>query len=281
MLGSAAGGGLPQWNCACANCQGAREGRLKPRGQASIAASGDGARWLLVNASPDVRAQIEATPALRPRRPGRGSPITDVVLTSADADCVAGLLTLRESPGFTLHATRPVLAPLARNPILRLDRLRCRELAPDRSFEAAGLTVSAFAVPGKPPLWLEGEAAPDPLDVVGLDLDGRAVFAPACASLPAAVADRLKGAPLVLFDGTLWRDDEMAAHGGRSGRAMGHLSLSGPDGALTLLSELGIGRKILIHLNNTNPALDPASPEAALVRAAGFEIAEDGMELSA
>lgn len=280
MLGAAAGGGLPQWNCACANCAAARAGRLRPLTQASLAASADGVHWALINASPDVRAQIEATPALRPRVPGRGSPITDVVLTSADADCVVGLLSLREEPRFTLHAAPPVLAALRRNPIFRLERLGLREIAPERPFEAGGLRLAAFALPGKPPLWLEEQATPDPMDVVGLEIEGRAVFAPSCAAIDGAVARRLRGKAVVLFDGTLWRDDELAALGGRSGRAMGHVSLAGPGGALAALRELGIQRTVLLHLNNTNPALDPASPEAAAVRADGLEVARDGLEIA-
>jgi pyrroloquinoline quinone biosynthesis protein B len=285
VLGSAAGGGLPQWNCACANCSSARAGRLKPRSQSSIAASADGERWLLVNATPDVRSQIEANPQLHPRSRVRGSPIADVILTSADIDCVAGLLTLREMRSFRVHAARPVLDALARNPILRMSVTPQRALALDEPFEAAGLVVTPFAVPGKPPLWLEGEAAPDPADAIGLELrkgGRRVVYVPGCAAVTESLSSRVEGASALFFDGAFWRDDEMLALGlgERTGRAMGHVSLSGPDGALARLGGLKVGRKLLIHVNNSNPALDPTSAEAGLVRRAGFEIPEDGQEIA-
>ena len=283
VLGAAAGGGLPQWNCGCPLCDGARRGRVRSRTQASLAVSGDGRRWALLNASPDVRAQIEATPALQPRAGSRESPISDVVLTSGDTDCVAGLLTMRESPRYAVHGTSAVLDGLARNPIF--PRTERREIALERPFDAAGIAFTAFPAPGKAPLWRRDTAPPDPGHSIGLEFGAggkRVVFLPACGMLTPEIARRLDGAALALFDGTLWRDDELTGPGlgPRSGEAMGHMSLSGPEGSLAALARLKIGRLLFIHLNNTNPALDPESAEAAAVRRAGFAIAEEGQEIA-
>jgi pyrroloquinoline quinone biosynthesis protein B len=295
VLGAAAGGGFPQWNSACA--VGRRAWRRDPaarwRTQCSVAISADGERWTLLNASPDLRQQILATPALHPRRGPRHSPIGAVVLTNGDVDHVAGLLTLRESQPFALYATAAILDVLGSNPIFDVfdsEFVRRHPLVLDQPLELeAGLAIVPFAVPGKVPLYLEGDAVEvgaETEDVIGLELRGaagaRAFFVPGCARLTPALAERLERAALVLFDGTLWSDDEMirSGTGVKTGTRMGHMSVSGPDGTLAAFAGLHVERKVLIHINNTNPILLDDSPERAQVEAAGWEVAYDGMEIT-
>ncbi len=301
VLGAAAGGAFPQWNSNAAACRRARAGdaAARPRTQASIAVSGNGRDWVLLNASPDLRQQIEQTPVLQPREGLRSSPIAAVVLTGGDVDAIAGLLTLRERQPFTLLATRPVHDVLDGNPIFEVlardvvDR-RCAALdapcpvtRPDGS--PTGLAVTLFAVPGKAPLYLEQPGAAPVLhesgQTVGAEIsDGGAAlfFIPSCAAVTPGLADRLRGAAAVFFDGTLWTDDEMvrAGLGPKTGQRMGHISVSGPDGALAAFAGLGVRRRVLLHINNSNPVLLDDSPERALVTAAGWDVAHDGMELS-
>src|SRR6185503_12534306 len=230
VLGSAAGGGFPQANCNCRNCADVRAAKpgLSARTQSSLAASRDGERWVLLNASPDLRQQIAACPELSPRSDGgpRSSPIAAVVLTNGDVDHVAGLLSLREGFTFNLHASERVLAALNANPIFNvLDRSRVsRRLLPlDERGEVSGLQVEAFTVPGKVALYMEDEAAGPSFgtqagDTLGLkvaDRNGRNAFyyIPGCAAVDAVLAKRLRGAALVLFDGTLYTDDELIAQG--------------------------------------------------------------------
>jgi pyrroloquinoline quinone biosynthesis protein B len=291
VLGSAAGGGFPQWNCRCPVCQLAWAGdrRVKPRTQASLAVSTDGDRWLLVNASPDLRAQIQATPVLHPRIDHRHSPIAAVILTGAEIDQAAGLLTLRERQPFQLLATAATHAFVADNPMfsaLQPDVVTRRAIAPGERFSPLpGLEAELFTVPGKIPLYLEGNAAEhDTAANVGVELRSgiaRLVYVPGAASVPASVKDRLARADIVLFDGTLYRDDEMirSGTGEKTGRRMGHMPIDGPDGTLAALAGLA-GRRLLIHINNTNPILVEDSPERARVAAAGWEVAEDGMEIA-
>lgn len=294
VLGSAAGGGFPQWNCNCANCRRARSGdpAAKPRSQCSLAVSADGERWFLLNASPDLRQQFMATPALHPRPDApRHSPVEGVLLTNGDIDHVAGLLSLREGHAFTVHATRRILSVLDRNPVFNaLDRdLVERRPAGLGEPVALGdrLTAEIFAVPGKVALYLEEEAPEiggETEDVVGVrvaDSGASFFFLPGCARLTAALARRLAGASVVFFDGTLWRDDEMIrlGAGSKTGQRMGHMSVSGSAGSLAAFAGLEVGRKIYIHINNTNPMLLDDSPERAAVTAAGWEVAHDGMEV--
>ncbi|ABL70452.1 pyrroloquinoline quinone biosynthesis protein PqqB [Paracoccus denitrificans] len=291
ILGSGAGGGVPQWNCGCRNCEAARAGRIPAMSQSGIAVSANGRDWALVNASPDLRQQLAATPALRPGGL-RGSPIRSVLVTNGDIDHVAGLLTLREGQGFDLFATPAIHAVLAANPMLAaLDpRLVARrELALEESFELApGLVARLFAVPGKVPLYMEGEQVETDLmgeQTVGVELaaEGRRVFyIPGCASVPDWLCERISGADALLFDGTLWTDDEMvrAGLGAKTGRRMGHVPVSGPDGSLEGLRDLALGARIYVHLNNSNPLVDPASPERAMAQAAGWQIGHDGMEIA-
>jgi pyrroloquinoline quinone biosynthesis protein B len=292
VLGAAAGGGFPQWNCRCAVCQLAwsSDTRTKARTQASLAVSADGGRWTLLNASPDLRAQLLATPCLQPRSGGRNSPIAAVVLTGAEVDQIAGLLTLRERQAFAVFATAETLAALAANPIfgvLAPDLVPREAVERDRQFPLpGGFTAELFAVPGKVALYLEDESpalAAETGANVGVELvcDGRRlIYVPGAANVTAALHARLAGADAVLFDGTLFSDEEMIATGTgeKTGRRMGHMPIDGESGTLAALADLP-GRRILTHINNTNPILVEGSPERRKVEAAGFEVAEDGMEI--
>jgi pyrroloquinoline quinone biosynthesis protein B len=301
VLGAGAGGGFPQWNSNAAACNRARRGdpAAPARTQASLAVSSDGEHWFLFNASPDLRQQIEATPELLPRGALRSSPIAGVVLTGADVDAIAGLLTLRERQPLTVYATAKVQAVLAANPVfdvlaadvvarevLPLDQTRALRLP---GGDDSGLTVECFAVPGKVPLYLEGADGVPPIvlgeETVGAAIsDGRSrlYFIPGCAAMTEAIARRLRGAELVLFDGTLWRDDEMIrlGLGNKTGRRMGHMSLTGEEGTMAAFRDLAVKRKILVHINNSNPVLLGDSVERAALEAAGWEVAHDGMRLS-
>lgn len=303
VLGAAAGGGVPQWNCGCAVCRASRNDRLELQSmQSSIAVSVDDAHWFLINASPDIRQQITATKQLHPK-PGalRHSPITGVILTNGEVDAVAGLLSLRESSPFAIYAHRQVLAILASNSIFNVlnDKLVRREpIMADHAFEPllpdgspSGLEVLPFVVPGKRAWYLEGQQHPgddsaegDTLGLCVTDKRSGQYFyhLAACARVTPDLAQRIKGAPLVFFDGTVWRDDELIAAGlGRkTGQAMGHIAMSGADGAIAALAGLGIARKLFLHINNSNPALLADSPERKAARQAGWEIASDGMEIA-
>jgi pyrroloquinoline quinone biosynthesis protein B len=303
VLGSAAGGGFPQWNSNAAACQRARSGewRARPRTQASIAVSATGRRWYLLNAAPDLAAQIAATRTLWPREGLRSSPIAGAILTGSDVDAIAGLLTLRERHPFTIYATAEVHAVIASNPIFRVlspDCVERRRLALEErtslisAADPGGeLAVRAFAVPGKVALWLEREGR-DPGRVedgntVGLEITEPAsgahfFFIPGCAALTSPLLERLRGAPLVFFDGTLWRDDEMIqlGIGTKTGKRMGHLSMSGEEGVIAAFRDLGIARKVFIHINNTNPVLLEDAPERSEAERSGWTIAYDGMELA-
>jgi pyrroloquinoline quinone biosynthesis protein B len=262
---------------------------VKPRTQASLAVSADGKRWTLLNASPDLRAQVQATPPLQPRAIPRDSPIAAVVLTGAEVDQTAGLLTLRERQSFTLFATGETLAALDANPIfgvLAADIVARQKVTLDKPFALpGGLQAQLFAVPGKAPLYLENDGAA-PLDGgvnVGVALacgSRQLLYIPGAAALPTALHARLAGADVIMFDGTLFADDEMivSGTGSKTGRRMGHMPLDGDDGSLAALGKL-TNRRILIHINNTNPILVAGSAERRKVESAGFEVAEDGMEI--
>ena len=292
VLGAAAGGGFPQWNCNCDVCRLAWAGdrRVRARTQASLAVSSDRQHWTLLNASPDLRAQIQATAALHPRTGLRHSPVHSVVLTGAEIDQTAGLLSLRERQPFTLLATAATLAAVAGNPmfgVLAADVVARRALAPGERFALGeGVEAELFMVPGKLPLYLEDEnpdTASESAANVGVELsDGRArlAFVPGAAKVTPALRQRLSRADVVLFDGTLYTDDEMirTGTGEKAGRRMGHMPIDGADGSLAALAGLP-GRRIFVHINNTNPILVDGSPERARVEAAGWEVAFDGMEI--
>jgi pyrroloquinoline quinone biosynthesis protein B len=292
VVGSAAGGGYPQWNCRCPVCRLAWEGdrRVKPRAQASIAVSADGVSWAFLNASPDLRAQIAATAALRPAAGMRGSPIKAVLLTGAEIDQIAGLLTLRERQGFALFGTAETLALIAENPIFTVlapDLVQRRAVALDEPFVLpGGIDARLFAVPGKMPLYREGESPRTDAETevnVGVELrvgEARLAYVPGAAAVPPSLKERLARVDVVLFDGTLFVDDEMirSGTGEKTGRRMGHMPIDGPDGSLAALADLN-GRRVYIHINNTNPILVDGSPERRRVVAAGWTVAEDGMEI--
>jgi len=301
VLGSAAGGGFPQWNSNAPACRRARAGdkTAVPRTQASLVVSANGREWFVLNASPDLRLQIEAASVLHPRNGLRSSPIAGVLVPGGDVDAVAGLLHLRERHRFSVYAPARVLAVIAANPIFQVlapDCVERVELPLDRRIELAGtagpsgMAVIAFAVPSKVPLYLE-TGGQDPGiaeegDAVGLQIidseTGKSFFfIPGCAVMTDPLRQRLTGSELVFFDGTLWRDDEMIrlGVGNKTGRRMGHISMSGDDGAIAAFRDLGVKRRIFIHINNSNPVLLDDSPERQLAEAAGWEIAYDGMEV--
>lgn len=301
VLGSAAGGGFPQWNSNSGGCNRARREPSLARTQSSLAVSSDGVDWFLLNASPDLRQQINDRHQLHPRLGKRHSPINGVVLTNADVDHVTGLLTLRESQAFTVYGSSRVLGTLAANSIFNVlnpEFVTRSQIALDEPFALtkvdgsdSGLRVEAFAVPGKVALYLEDASAGPGFgtqegDTIGLHVTqpesgAHFFYIPGCAAMPAELAARLKGAPLVFFDGTLFRDDEMLAakEGIKTGQRMGHLSMAGDDGTMAAFKTLGVNRRIFIHINNTNPALLPDTPERKAVEAEGWEIAWDGMEV--
>ena len=293
VLGAGAGGGFPQWNSAGPGCLRARAGdnAAPQRSQASIAVSADGQNWLLVNASPDLRQQIAQTPALHPRTGIlRNSPIGSVLLTGAEVDTIMGLLHLRERQAFALFGTAQTLAVLDENPIFRAlnpEFVIRRAIATDLAFDVLGISVTAYTLPGKVPLF--AEAGEDP----GVTEDGETIgiavaaggktlhYIPGCAMMTPALRERLAGAACVMFDGTLFTDDEMIRMGAgpKTGRRMGHMPMTGAGSTLEAFAKIPVGRRIFIHINNTNPALLADSPERAQLSAAGWEVAQDGMEI--
>ncbi len=304
VLGSAAGGGFPQWNCNAPTSRAAWAGEswAAARTQSSLAVSCDGAAWVLLNASPDIRQQIAATPELHPRADGpiRNSPIRAIVLTNADVDHIGGLLSLRERQPLTIYGTERVLDVLAANSIFNVLSPDCvtrgaltigQPTALANSGAGLGLTVEPLPVPGKIALYLEDTSAGAGLgtregDTIGLKVSETATgqhffYLPACAAIDATLRNRIRGAALVIFDGTLYRDDELVAQGlsEKTGRRMGHISMSGPDGSLAAFAGLDVGRRIYVHINTSNPVLIEGSPERRAVERAGWEVAHDGMEV--
>jgi len=289
VLGSAAGGAFPQWNCRCPVCRLAWAGnaRVRPRTQAGIAVSGGG-RWTLINASPDLGQQIRATPGLHPTDGLRGSPIDAVVLTGAEIDQIAGLLSLREGTPFTLYATPASHAAVAANAMFgAMTAMTRRAVNPGERFMLAGdIEASLFTVPGKLPLYLEGDDPETDIESaanVGIELQragARLVFVPGAAAVTPAMRERFARADAVLFDGTLFTDDEMlrSGTGKKTGRRMGHMPIDGDGGTLQALDGL-TARRIFVHINNTNPIQIDGSAERIKVEAAGWQVAEDGMEI--
>lgn len=290
ILGAAAGGGLPQWNCGCENCNLARSGAIPAQTQSSVAFSANGKDWAILNASPDIREQMARTPALHPTG-RRELPLRSVLLTNGDIDHVVGLLTLREQQKFELFATGEIHQVIADNPIfaaLNPAFVTRSQISLDQEFELAkGLTAKLFAVPGKVPLYLEGDSVQTDLEgeqTVGVHLSagGKNVFyIPGCSTMHTDLHARIDGADMVLFDGTLWRDDEMVIAGlsQKTGQRMGHMSMSGPDGSLEAFADMDVKQKVFVHMNNTNPVLRPTSEEKKQVEAAGWTVACDGLEL--
>ena len=292
VLGAAAGGGFPQWNCGCPNCRDVRSGAMaaKPLTQECVAVSADAERWFLLNASPEIRSQIESFRGLYPRGP-RHSPIAGILLTNGDLDHCLGLLSLRESHPLVIYATERVRRGFTEGNVLyrTLQRfpgqVTWRALELGREIEVGGLAVEALPAPGKPPIHLEGDGVSDPGDNIGLlvrDLKTgkRLAYFSAAAAITSAMRAALDQADCVFFDGTFWASDELIALGLGDKRAeqMAHLPVGGKDGSLRTLAGVRTPKRIYIHLNNTNPLLERASPERALVTAAGIAVAEDGME---
>jgi pyrroloquinoline quinone biosynthesis protein B len=303
VLGAAAGGGVPQWNCGCPVCLKARSDKPELQStQASIAFSADGEHWFLVNASPDLRQQITATPQLHPKAGKlRHSPIAGVILTNGEIDAVTGLLSMREGSPFTLYGHERVLAILRSNSIFNVLNEKNVTRLPidvDRPFEPAlpdgapsGIEVLPFEVPGKGAWYLEGKAHPSGKDgagdTLGLRITDKAsgkyfYFLAACARVTDELKARLAGAGLVFFDGTVWRDDELIVAGlsAKTGQGMGHISMSGSGGAIESLAGLDIGRKLFLHINNSNPALLHGSDERNSLERAGWQIPADGTEIT-
>ena len=302
VLGAAAGGGIPQWNCGCPVCRAARSEHPELRStQASIAISADGEHWFLINASPDLRQQLIATPQLHPKAGQlRHSPISGVILTNGEIDAVAGLLSMREGSPFTIYAHGKVLSILADNSIFNVlneKNVRRQPIEVDQAFEPAlpdgspsGIGILPFAVAGKSAWYLEGKAHPAGRDgagdTLGLRISDKAsgkyfYFLAACAEVTDDLKSRLAGAPLIFFDGTVWRDDELIALGlgTKTGQGMGHIAMSGDSGAIEALSGLDIGRKVFLHINNSNPALLRDSAERKEAERAGWQIPADGTEI--
>jgi pyrroloquinoline quinone biosynthesis protein B len=302
VLGAAAGGGVPQWNCGCPVCRAARTDHPELQStQASIAISGDGEHWFLINAAPDLRQQLIATPQLHPKAGHlRHSPIAGVILTNGEIDAVAGLLSMREGSPFTIYAHAKVLAILQANSIFNVlgeNNVRRQPIEIDRPFAPrlpdgrdSGIEILPFTVPGKAAWYLEGKAHPGGNegtgDTLGLRVEDRTTgkyfyFLAACAEVSDALKARLAGAPLVFFDGTVWRDDELIAAGlgAKTGQAMGHIAMSGDQGAMASLAGLDIDRKVFLHINNSNPAWLGGSVERKIAESAGWQIPADGTEI--
>jgi pyrroloquinoline quinone biosynthesis protein B len=303
VLGAAAGGGVPQWNCGCPVCRKARTEHPELQStQASIAVSADGDHWFLINASPDLRQQLIATPQLHPKAGElRHSPISGVILTNSEVDAVAGLLSMREGWPFAIYAHARVLAILRDNSIFNVlneKNVRRRPIEINEAFEpalpdgsASGMEILPFAVPGKSAWYLEGKVHPGGTDgagdTLGLRVSDKATgkyfyFLAACAGVTDDLKARLAGASLIFFDGTVWRDDELIAAGlgNKTGQSMGHIAMSGETGAIASLASLDIDRKVFLHINNSNPALLHASPERKMVERAGWQIPADGTEIT-
>ena len=304
VLGAAAGGGVPQWNCGCPVCQAARTDRPEIQStQASIAISADGDHWFLINASPDLRQQLVATPQLHPKEGHlRHSPVAGVILTNGEIDAVAGLLSMREGWPFSIYGHQRVLAILKSNSVFNVlneKNVRRQPIEVDKTFEPSlpdgspsGIEILPFAVAGKGAWYLEGETHPagrqdDMGDTLGLRISEKAsgkffYFLAACAEVTDDLRSRITGAPLVFFDGTVWRDDEMikAGLGVKTGQRMGHIAMSGETGTIAALEGLGIGRKIFLHINNSNPALLQDSAERRTLERAGWQIPRDGTEIT-
>jgi pyrroloquinoline quinone biosynthesis protein B len=300
LLGSAAGGGFPQWNCACSNCDGFRRGTLRsfPRREFCVAISATGNRWFLIEAPADVRAQIELFSPLQPQGSVRGSGIEGLLLTGPDLDQSLGLLTLREGPQMTVHAKSSVRTLLAtglnlpsllenyaginwREPTRQPSPLLCRDGEP------SGLRYSFFPVPGHSPRYMKSNEVVIDTGRIGYRIvdentGGRLVVAPGLNQLDKSMLRELEDCDTLLLDGTFWSDDELqrTGTGTQTASAMGHVPVGGPSGSLAAIRSLSVQRRIYVHINNTNPMLCEDSPENSEVRQAGVEVGVDGLEFS-
>jgi pyrroloquinoline quinone biosynthesis protein B len=289
VLGSAAGGGVPQWNCACLNCRAARTGRQPRRLQSSFAVSHDGERWWLVNASPDIAAQIEATPALQPRGE-RGTPIAGMLFTDANVDHMGGLAVTRQAGehAFDIYSSATVRAlAMAQRAFAAFGEPphRWHVVAPDERFALDGkLTVRVVPIGGATPGYDGRQPRADAVvayEIGSVSSGSRALFAPVFPSPDEPLLVAAADADIAFFDGSFWSDDELCGIGvEKTARALGHAPAGGAHGSLAALAALPRrGRRFFAHLNNTNPLLDPSSDAFAEMTRGGFELAEDGMEL--
>jgi pyrroloquinoline quinone biosynthesis protein B len=290
VLGAAAGGGLPQWNCGCSNCIAARTGALTPQTQSSLAVTSDGQHWTVFNASPDIRAQLAANPQMWPTDL-RTLPLTAVIITNGDIDHIGGLLTLREKQPFTLLLTDAINAVLNANPVFSVmdPSLVTRQICQlDQWFDLGGASrARLFAVPGKVPLFMEGDTVETQLlgeQTVGVEYEAngaRLLYIPGCAAMTEIIAAKIAEADVLFFDGTLYSDEEMIAAGlgQKTGRRMGHMPMSGAGGSLEIFKPFKNVRKIYVHMNNTNPVWVPGSAARAHAQVSGWDIGHDGMEI--
>jgi len=296
ILGSAAGGGFPQWNCACANCAAVRSGQFngKPRSQTQVTVSSDDRSWFLLGASPDLRYQIESSPELHPTSGTRHSPISGVVLASADLDHVLGLLLLRELQPFQVWAAKPVINILREQNTMfgmlnrvadqvRWNPIRAAEQFSMRSLNAADASIDcqAVALSSRYPAYVAGmpESAEATLGLILTSKSGAKLgFFPQLPKLTPELKSLFATLDCLLLDGTFWSDDELIRlqGSGKRAREMGHIPVGGEDGTLRQLAGLTKSRKMYIHINNTNPMLNEASAEYREVRDNGWELAEDG-----
>ncbi len=296
ILGSAAGGGFPQWNCNCRNCRGVRAGTLRaqPRTQSSIALSDDGEHWILCNASPDIRVQLESFPTLQPARKLRDTAIGAVILLDSQIDHTTGLLSLREGCPHQVWCTEMVHQDLSSGfPLFPMlshwngglqHNLITLDGEPFSIPACPGLRITAIALRSSAPPYSPHRGNPHPGDNIGLFVEdtrsGRSLFyAPGLGQVDDSLMAWMGRADCLLVDGTLWRDDEMRVCevGDKLGREMGHLAQSGPGGMIEVLDSLAGPRKVLIHINNTNPILDVDSTERAILAEHDIEVAWDGM----
>ncbi len=294
VLGAAAGGGFPQWNCNCVNCRGLRAGtvRAKPRTQCSIAVCSNGLRWVLLNASPDFPSHIARFSELRSQHDARGSSIASVLLTDAELDHITGLLSMRENQSIKLHCTRRVYDwVFESNPIfgglIQSSRFSWEEVEHRHpvALDDGRLSFEAIFVEGKIPTYVKAPSE----SLVGAtvaykmtDERGRSLLhVPAIKRISDELVEVASQCDCIFFDGSFWSDDEMARRGvgTRTSLAMGHVPIDGPEGSLARLSHLR-ARKVYTHVNNTNPILDEDSPERRTIEAAGWEVAEDGMDFT-
>src|SRR5437879_4328055 len=296
LLGTAAGGGLPQWNCRCANCEAARQHRISPMAHCSLAFSPDGSGWYLVNATPDITQHLARWPELHPRSGIRSTPVRGVILTDGELDHVLGLLHLREATRWTLYATPSTIAMLEDGlrllPALRrYADITVHRLSWDEPLvldEGTARVELHLAATGRHlPRYLGGGAEARDGAGAGVLLTDpstgtRVAYAPCVGQLSEALRERLRSADVLLFDGTFWGDDELPRLGisRETATGMGHVPVGGPGGSALWLSKLPARAKLYVHINNTNPLLDPASDERAWIRALGLEVASDGWELS-
>jgi len=301
ILGSAAGGGFPQWNCACSHCRGVRDGSINaiPRTQESVGLSMDDENWFLINASPDIRSQIESFGHLHPRN-SRTTPIQAIFLTNGDLDHCLGLLSLRENHRLVIYATESVRRGFTEGNILyrtlqrfagqvtwRTLKLDVEETVLCADGRPSEMSVKALAVPGKPPVHLEGLCSPDDPELnVGLRFrhagNGRVLaYFSAVGRITTAVFEGSAGADCVIFDGTFWSSEELSAPGflDKSAEDLAHWPVGGHRGSLAMLSKFTAPRRVFTHINNTNPMLREDSVERKIVEAAGWSVAWDGMEI--